>query len=248
MTDRFRRVTRAINARVAAGLGFAVSCATVCAVMIGLDIVGTRLYAQLQQSGGPSSVTLLAGSAKAGIFTTDQTTHGTTDLVAADVTKLGGTAIDTNSGNKSAGTQRFVLATDQPNLTTALNVSLAALPALAGGTSNVGLVRTLPSACTQSTNFQNTTVGVATGAGTSVTSTTTCVSLMYANNITNSAVTLRVQDKTGTPIIWVGGNADFSIPANSNLTVPMGGVPFTGGITAIAGTASAVNLQVNGVQ
>lgn len=43
-----------------------------------------------------------------------------------NTTQLGGTAIDTNSGNKSAGTQRVVLATDQPNLTTPLNVALAA--------------------------------------------------------------------------------------------------------------------------
>lgn len=43
-----------------------------------------------------------------------------------DDTTIGGTAIDTNSGNKSAGTQRMVIATDQPNLTTALNVALAA--------------------------------------------------------------------------------------------------------------------------
>jgi hypothetical protein len=39
---------------------------------------------------------------------------------------IGGTAIDGNSGNKSAQTQRMVLATDQPNLTTPLNVAIAA--------------------------------------------------------------------------------------------------------------------------
>lgn len=42
--------------------------------------------------------------------------------------QVAGTATDTNSGNKSAGTQRIVIATDQPNLTTALNVSLASVP------------------------------------------------------------------------------------------------------------------------
>jgi hypothetical protein len=36
---------------------------------------------------------LVAGSAKVGIFTTDQTTHGTSDLVAADITKIGGSAL-----------------------------------------------------------------------------------------------------------------------------------------------------------
>lgn len=55
--------------------------------------------------------------------------------------QLGGTAIDTNSGLKSAGTQRIVIATDQPQLTNAFKVdgsavtqpvSAAALPLPAG--------------------------------------------------------------------------------------------------------------------
>lgn len=47
-------------------------------------------------------------------------------LLNTDLQRIAGTAVDVNSGNKSAGTQRFVLATDQPNLTTPLNVALAA--------------------------------------------------------------------------------------------------------------------------
>lgn len=73
------------------------------------------------------TVGLAAGSAKVGIVTTDQTTHGTTDLVASDNTKIAGTAIDVNSGTKSAGTQRVVLATDQPQLTNALKVDGSAV-------------------------------------------------------------------------------------------------------------------------
>lgn len=119
---------------------------------------------------------------------------------------------------------------------------------VSGGTANIGLVRIIPSSCTQSTNFSNTTAQVATGAGTTVTSTTTCVTYAYANNITNSPVTLRIADKQGSPVIWLGGNGDFTIPANSNLRIPIDGVTFTSGITAIAGTASAVNLQINGLQ
>src|SRR6266705_7154 len=53
----------------------------------------------------------------------DQTTPGTTNAVN---TTNWPTTVDTNSGNKSASTPRFVIATDQPNLTTALNVALAA--------------------------------------------------------------------------------------------------------------------------
>lgn len=119
---------------------------------------------------------------------------------------------------------------------------------ISAGTANVGIVRAVPSSCTQSTPFNSSTVGVATGAGTSITSTTTCVTVVYVNNITNSAVTFRLQDKTGTPIIWVGGNGDFTVPANSNANFPLDGVLFTGGATAIAGTASALNLQFSGLQ
>src|SRR5690242_2815460 len=71
-------------------------------------------------------------------------------------------------------------------------VSLSALPALVGGTANIGIVRSVPSSCTQSTNFAQATSQVATGAGTTVTSTTTCITFAYANNITNSSVTLRL--------------------------------------------------------
>jgi hypothetical protein len=120
--------------------------------------------------------------------------------------------------------------------------------ALPNGTNNIGFVRSLPSSCTQVTNFANATAQVATGAGTTLTSTTTCVAFAYANNITNSPVTLRLADKAGTPVIWLGGNADFTIPPNSNVRIPIDGVTFTSGITAIAGTSSAINLQVNGVQ
>ncbi len=38
---------------------------------------------------------------------------------------VGGTAADTNTGNASAGTLRVVLATNQPNFTTALNANVA---------------------------------------------------------------------------------------------------------------------------
>lgn len=40
-----------------------------------------------------------------------------------NITQLAGTAVAVNSGNKDNGTQRMVLATDQPNLTTPLNVA-----------------------------------------------------------------------------------------------------------------------------
>ena len=128
-------------------------------------------------------------------------------------------------------------------------VTLGTAPALVNGVANVGFVRSVPSSCTQSTTFTSSTVGVAITAGTSITSTTTCLTVLYVNNITNSAAMFRFQDKTGTPIIWVGGNADFSIAPNSSVAFPgLAGVTLTGGATAIAGTAAALNMQVSGLQ
>lgn len=50
--------------------------------------------------------------------------NSVTNYISTNIKSIGGTAIDTNSGNKSAGTQRVVLATDQPNLTTPLNTNV----------------------------------------------------------------------------------------------------------------------------
>lgn len=52
----------------------------------------------------------------------------------ANISQVGGTNIDTNSGTKSAGTQRVVLATDQPQLTNALKVDGSAVTQPVSGT------------------------------------------------------------------------------------------------------------------
>jgi hypothetical protein len=49
--------------------------------------------AQITSLTPPTAVGLNAGTNVVGKFTTDQTTHGTTDLVAADITKVGGSAL-----------------------------------------------------------------------------------------------------------------------------------------------------------
>jgi len=53
---------------------------------------------------------------------------------ATNTLQLGGTNIDTNSGTKSAGTQRIVIATDQPALTNALKVDGSAVTQPVSGT------------------------------------------------------------------------------------------------------------------
>lgn len=56
--------------------------------------------------------------------TATTTPSGTQD---ENLKQVNGTTVDTNSGNKSAGTQRVVLATDQPALTAALKVDGSAV-------------------------------------------------------------------------------------------------------------------------
>lgn len=69
-------------------------------------------------SGTASSVavtslpSLPSGSNIVGKFTTDQTTHGTTDLVASDTTKVGGTSVATGAGVVGTGTQRVAVGQD----------------------------------------------------------------------------------------------------------------------------------------
>lgn len=225
---------------------FGIAMGMILAVL--LNIAGPKMYAQMQQSGGLTlSGALPTGTNVIGKVSIDQTTPGTTNLVSigtnGTVAIGAGAAVIGHVINDASSAVIGHVINDSGSTT-----AVTTLPALVTGTANVGFVRVLPSSCTQATNFANTTVGVATGAGTSISSTTTCATFAFVNNITNSTVTFRLQDKTGTPIIWVGGNADFIIPANSNMRVPIEGVTFTSGITAIAGTASALNFQINGVQ
>ena len=140
---------------------------------------------------------------------------------------------------------KFGIDQTTPGTTNAVSVTNTVF-GLSAGTNVIGFTKFLPPGCaTLTSDVTHDVVGVATGAGTSVSSVTGCVESAYVNNITNSAVTFRLADKTGTPIIWVGGNGDFTIPANSNMGLPyLSGITMAAGMTAIAGTASAINLHI----
>ena len=219
-----------------------------------LAVLCVPIGAQLQQSGGTTSVTVTSGTVTAN--------QGGAPW-SQNVTQFGSSAVATGTGVGGAGIPRVTVSSDStlglvagsaivgkfgidqttPGTTNLVQVG-GSLPA---GTAVLGYFRPLPAGCAAGTSdVTSDTVGVATGAGTSVSSTTGCIEGGYVNNITNSAVTFRLQDKTGTPIIWIGGNADFTIPANSNLALGplVGGISFVSGITAIAGTASALNLHI----
>jgi hypothetical protein len=125
-------------------------------------------------------------------------------------------------------------------------VSLASLPALAAGSSLIGYTR--PQNGCGTTNYEA-GLQMLPNASTSLTATTTCVAYLLLNNTSGSAVTVTLQDQTtncnsaACQIL-----SSFSIPANSNLMMPMYGTKFTSGIKWNAGTATAVVADVIGNQ
>lgn len=206
-------------------------------LFVGLTTTGYIMSQGINQSGGPgSSVTANAG------------TNLNTSLLALE---SGGNIalIKAKTDNLDVALSTRLKPADTLAAVTSLGSITSALPP---GTNLLGFTMTLPAGCSGSGTalVVHNTVGVATGAGTSISVVTGCIVECWVNNITNSPVTFRLADKTGTPIIWLGGNADFSIPSNSNMGcagnngVNLSGVIMASGMTAIAGTAAALNLHL----
>jgi hypothetical protein len=153
-------------------------------------------------------------------------------------TQIAGTAIDVNSGNKSAGTQRFVLATDQPNLTTALNVNCTIGCSSSGGSSLAD----------EGTFTQGTTAFTVAGG-------------IFNNSITNltsgqaGAVQLTADRMMFTNLGKVGGSAVSLGSKTSANSIPVviasdqGAVAVSGTLTANIGTTNglALDTSVNGI-
>jgi hypothetical protein len=193
---------------------------------------------QLQQSGGTSSVTvtgsLPAGSAVIGKVGIDQTTPGTTNLVSigsnGSVTLLAG-------GSTVIG---HVIA-DSGSTT-----AVTSLPSLVAGSALIGYTR--PQNGCGTTNYEAGLQNLP-NSSTSLTATTTCVLLVSFTNTTAGAVTVTMQDQTtncnsGACQVL---NA-FSIPANSNLLLPLYGTKFTSGIKWNASAANSITGNVIGNQ
>jgi hypothetical protein len=142
--------------------------------------------------------------------------------------QVGGTAIDTNSGNKSAGTQRVILATDQPQLTNALKIDGSAVTQPVSGT-----VTTSPpsNASTNVTQWNGTTVDT--------------------NSGNKSAGTVRVVLATDQPTMTnaqpVSQNGTWTVqPGNTANTTPwlIQTVPqSTGGWSKVKYTAQTTTVQ-----
>jgi len=96
------------------------------AVGISVQLHGEKqLRARVSTYGGTGQLTVVGTtSAAAGNPPAVVNANVTNTTFNSNITTLAGQPIDTNSGGLTAGTQRVVLTTAQPNLTTPLNVSL----------------------------------------------------------------------------------------------------------------------------
>lgn len=133
-----------------------------------------------------------------------------------NTTQLGGTAIDTNSGVKSAGTQRVVIATDQPSLTNALPVTQSGTWTVQiGNTPNTTPILTSNTASAAGGSSVSSFLSTAAVQATNVkASAGTIYSLEFFNTGT-TPVFLRLYDKATAPLtsdtpIWRG-----AVPGNA---------------------------------
>src|SRR6185369_11518296 len=81
------------------------------------------------------TVTANAGNGTFAVSGTVSTTPPSN--ASTNVAQVAGTTVDTNSGAKSAGTQRVVIATDQPQLTNALKVDGSGVTQPVSGTVSI---------------------------------------------------------------------------------------------------------------
>jgi hypothetical protein len=202
-----------------------------------------------QQSSGGQSVTingsLPAGSAVIGHVIADS---GSTTAVTGNVTVTQGTASNLKvdlSGTAANGTAIKVdnSAVTQPVSGT---VTVGTLPALVAGSAFVGYSRA-PNAC--GTTAYEATMQYPPTASTQLTATATCVDTIYINNTTGTAATISIQDQsTACNSAACQVLSSFSVPANSNLELPLHGMKFVSGIKWSQGTSNALMVDIIGNQ
>lgn len=121
-----------------AGTALPISAATTAVGVAIVDGSGNQITSfggGTQYADGAARGTATGTIAMVDDGTNIQSAKGDTDgTQQINATKLVGTAIDVNSGSKSAGTQRIVIATDQPQLTNAFKVDGSAVTQPVSGT------------------------------------------------------------------------------------------------------------------
>jgi hypothetical protein len=168
-----------------------------------------------------------------------------------NLTQVGGAAISLGQ-NTMANSLPVAIASNQSAISVAqsgtwtVGLSASQTVGLAAGTNLIGYSRA-QNAC-GTTNYEAGMQNPPTSS-TSLTATATCVAALYVSNTTASAATITIQDQgTGcnsAACIWIDA---FSVPANSNMLIPLYGMKFSGGIKWSQGTANAISADVLGNQ
>lgn len=145
---------------------------------------------------------------------------------SVNFSQVAGTAVDVNSGLKSAGTQRIVIATDQPQLTNALKVDLSSTGA------NATAVKVDNSGVTQPVN--QTQIGGAT--------------IATGNGVSGTGVqrVSLASDSTGQVAIATGSNTvgNVGINAGSNTIGSVNLLPNTTGGWSVNSQTALTNTKV----
>lgn len=178
------------------------------------DVVGTAgtanagvLSIQGIASGTDVQVKLSAGTAIAGKFTTDQTTHGTTDLVAADITKVAGAAISQGHGT-AATAIRVELPTDGTGVV-----------GLIAGTATIGNVINVPTATATAPTLARLASAATTNA-TSVKASAGNLYRIFAANNSGAVKFLKLYNKASSPTVGTDTPVTtIAIPANSVVSI-----------------------------
>lgn len=145
---------------------------------------------------------------------------GANEIGAVNHARLNGTTIDVDSGNKSAGTQRVVLATDQPVLSSALRMTVETR------TNNGSLISRLLAAASTNATSVKASAGQVYG--------------WYLFNAATSTRYLKLYNKASAPT--VGTDTPFM-----TIPIPAGGaanVEFTCGIAFGTGIAFALTTGI----
>jgi len=189
---------------------------------------GTKIAAQLQQSGGPGAAVT---ATQTGTWTVQPGNTANTTAWKVDgsaVTQpISGAVSQTGTWTMQPGNTANTTAwkVDGSAVTQPVSgtVSVSALPA---GSNVIGIVNTIPKTACGNTVASQALAAVPTSS-TAVFSSTTCLVTIVLNNTNSSATTVTVTDNAGTPINDV---LTFSIPGNSQLIQPLAGVAFTTGV------------------
>jgi len=189
------------------------------------------------KSGNPTTIAVTQATASSlnATVKTDQTTHGTTDLVAADITKVNGSAVATGNGTAS-GSIRVALPTDGTGV-----VGLNAGTNLVGKVSSSNETSTMYDGTTALTPKFAAISAASSGNNTLIAANATKkLRILAINFISAAANNIYITNGAGGTALWAGSTNKANFGANGGIVLPYNPV---GWFETSANTALVANLS-----